>query len=87
MDVSRIEPPQYVAEHIRDALRNDPRVGELDVQVRITGGRVFVTGNVATLERQRAITDSVEEILPDVEVRNETITQNAPETDDLERLG
>ena len=87
MDVSRTEPPQYVAEHIRDALRNDPRVGELDVQVRITGGRVFVTGNVATSERQRAITDIVEEILPDVEVCNETNIQNAPETEDLERLG
>ena len=86
MDVSRTEPPQYVAEHIRDALRNDPRVGELDVQVRITGGRVFVTGNVATPERQRAITDIVEEILPEVEVCNETSIQNAPETEDLERL-
>ena len=87
MDVSRTEPPQYVAERIRDVLRNDPRVGELDVQVRITGGRVFVTGNVATSERQRAITDIVEEILPDVEVCNETNIQNAPETEDLERLG
>ena len=86
MDVSRTEPPQYVAERIRDVLRNDPRVGELDVQVRITGGRVFVTGNVATSERQRAITDIVEEILPDVEVCNETNVQNAPETEDLERL-
>ena len=86
MDVSRTEPPQYVAEHVRDALRNDPRVGELDVQVRITGGRVFVNGNVATAERQRAITKIVEELLPDVEVCNETSIQNVPETEDLERL-
>ncbi len=87
MDVSRTEPPQYVAERVRDALRRDPRVGELDVQVRITGARVFVNGNVATAERQRAITEIVEEILPDVEVCNETSIQNAPETEDLERLG
>jgi osmotically-inducible protein OsmY len=86
MDVSRTEPPQYVAEHVRDALRNDPRVGELDVQVRITGSRVFVSGNVATAERQRAITKIVEELLPDVEVCNETTIQNVPETEDLERL-
>jgi osmotically-inducible protein OsmY len=86
MEVSRTEPPQYVAEHVRDALRNDPRVGELDVQVRITGSRVFVNGNVATAERQRAITEIVEELLPDVEVCNETSIQNVPETEDLERL-
>ncbi len=86
MDVSRKEPPQYVAEHVRDALRNDPRVGELDVQVRITGSRVFVNGNVATAERQKAITKIVEELLPDVEVCNETSIQSAPETEDLERL-
>jgi hypothetical protein len=75
-----------VAEHVRDALRNDPRVGELDVQVRITGTRVFINGNVATAERQRAITKIVEKLLPDVEVCNETSIQNVPETEDLERL-
>jgi osmotically-inducible protein OsmY len=86
MDVSRTEPPQYVSEHVRDALRKDPRVGELDVQVRITGSRVFINGNVATAERQRAITEIVEGLLPDVEVCNETSIQNAPETEELERL-
>ncbi len=86
MDVSRTEPPQYVAEHVRGALRNDPRVGELDVQVRITGSRVFVNGNVTTAERQRAITEIVEELLPDIEVCNETSIQTAPETEGPERL-
>ena len=86
MDVSRTEPPQYVAERIRDVLRKDPRVGELDVQVRITGSRVFVNGNVATAERQRAITEIVEGLIPAVKVCNETSIQNAPETEDLERL-
>ncbi len=86
MEASRTEPPQYVAERVRDALRNDPRVGELDVQIRITGSRVFVTGNVATAERQTAITEIVEGLLPDVEVCNETSIQTAPETEELERL-
>ncbi len=86
MDVSRTEPPQYVAERVRDVLRRDPRVGELDVQVRITGSRVFVNGNVATAERQQAITEIVQKLLPDVEVCNETSVQNAPETEDLEKL-
>ncbi len=86
MDVSRTEPPQYVSERVRDALRKDPRVGELDVQVRITGSRVFVNGNVATAERQRAITEIVEELLPDVEVCNETSIQKVPETEEHERL-
>ena len=80
------EPPQYVAEHVRDALRKDPRVGELDVQVRITGSRVFLNGNVATAERQKAITEIVEGLLPDVEVCNETTTHNLPEADEPESL-
>lgn len=86
MEATRSEPPQYVAEHIRDALRKDPRVGELDVQVRITGNRVFVNGNVTTADRQRAITEIVEELLPDIEVCNETSIQSAPETEDQETL-
>ena len=86
MDVSRTEPPQYVAERVRDALRKDPRVGELDVWVRITGSRVFISGNVATAERWRAISEIVEELLPGVEVCNETSIQNLPETEDQETL-
>jgi osmotically-inducible protein OsmY len=86
MQAARNEPPQYVAEHIRDALRKDPRVGELDVQVRITGNRVFLSGNVATVERQRAITDIVRELLPDIEVSNETTISNLPEAEEPESL-
>ncbi|MDP8955725.1 MAG: BON domain-containing protein [Actinomycetota bacterium] len=86
MDVSRTEPLQYVAERVRDALRKDPRVGELDVWVRITGNRVFVNGNVATAERREAISEIVEDLLPGVEVCNETSVQNVPETEDQETL-
>jgi hypothetical protein len=68
---ARDEPPQYVAQRIREALANDPRVGELDVHVRITGEKVFLSGIVSTEERRRAITEIVRGILPGHRIINE----------------
>jgi hypothetical protein len=47
------DPPAdaYLAERIRTALAQDPRVNELGIQVVIVGGRAVVTGSVATAER------------------------------------
>ena len=80
------EPPQYVAERIRHALAEDERVGELDVQVRIAGSKVFLNGNVFTDERRDAITEIVSNLLPEHQVHNETYVPHVPESDDLERL-
>lgn len=81
-----LEPPHYRAERVRDALAHDDRVNELDVQVKITGTKVFVTGNVATQERRAAISTVVEEILPDHQVVNETTLLRLQETDESEEL-
>jgi hypothetical protein len=40
--------------------------------VKMVGEKVFVTGTVPTDERRRAVADVVREVLPDVEVHNET---------------
>lgn len=61
----------YDAEHIREQLIQDPRVGALDVQVRLSGGALLVTGNVPTAERKQAIDEVIAELAPDVEVRND----------------
>lgn len=64
------EPDQYVIERVREALAEDPRVGELYVQVTVAAGKVFLSGDVATAERKQAMTEVVRELLPDHEVQN-----------------
>jgi hypothetical protein len=66
------EPKQYVIERVHRALAQDPRVGELNVDVTLAGGRIFLMGDVPTQERKDAISDVVGELLPDHEVCNET---------------
>lgn len=56
---------------IQRALATDTRTGELELDVRIAGGRVFLTGAVATSERREAVERVVREVAPDLEVHNE----------------
>lgn len=65
----------YLGERIRTALAQDSRVNELGVQVRLVGHRVFVTGTVATAERQQAIAIVIAEGFPDLEVHNDVTVQ------------
>ena len=65
------EPPQYVAEHVRDWLAVDDRLAALDIRVRIVGHKVFLTGTVATEARRAVVTDVVVAHLPDHEIHNE----------------
>jgi osmotically-inducible protein OsmY len=70
---------EYVIERVQRALAEDPRVSALDLDVTVAGGRVFLTGDVATQERKDAISELVSELLPDHDVRNETtVAQLAP---------
>jgi osmotically-inducible protein OsmY len=69
------EPPaadRYLVARIREALTKDPRVNELELEVTVSGGRVFVAGTVATQDRQRAVADVVRELAPDLDIRNAT---------------
>lgn len=63
--------PEYLIGHIQEALATDPRTGELELDVRIAGGRVFLTGGVATEERRKAVEDVVRDVVPDLDVANE----------------
>ncbi|MBD0349339.1 MAG: BON domain-containing protein [Thermoleophilia bacterium] len=76
------EPKQYVIERVHRALAEDPRANVLDVEVTLAGGRVFLTGDVATQARKDAISEVVRELLPDHEVCNETtVVSYAPATE------
>ena len=74
------EPAEYLIGHIQQALATDPRTGELELDVRIAGGRIFLTGAVATKERSAAVETVVREVAPDIDVLNElTVTiETAP---------
>ena len=81
------EPDHYLIERIRGALANDDRVSELELQVTIAGGgKVFVSGSVATKERQRAVADVVRELLPDREVHNQTTVVSMKRETEVEEL-
>jgi osmotically-inducible protein OsmY len=62
--------PEYGAGHVQDLLARDPRVGELELDVEISGRTVVVSGVVHTQERRDAVTTVVREALPGLEVDN-----------------
>lgn len=71
------EPPHYVAMRLQEALAHDPRVNELQLNVKIVGDQVFVTGEVASEERCTAIGDLASEMLPNMRVHNQTTVVRA----------
>ena len=78
--------PHYVIQRIREALAHDPRVGELELGVNVRAGKVFVTGTVNTEERRRAVTKVVNEVVPDLEVHNQTTVVLSGEGEDVETV-
>ncbi len=68
-----IEPEDYAIQRLRDALAADERVAEMGIQVRMAAGKAFLTGQVATPERQQAVGAVAAEVLPDYEIHNETV--------------
>lgn len=73
------EPAPYLGEQIRERLLRDPRIGELDLHVSVDGRSVIVTGHVSTDDRRRAVSEALDEFLPDHDVRNETTVSVYPE--------
>ena len=81
-----IEPDDYAIQRLRDALATDERVAEMGVQVRMAAGKVFLTGQVATAERQQAVGMVATEVLPDYEVHNETVVTVVGDQPRVERI-
>jgi hypothetical protein len=80
------EPPQYQVQRIREALAHDPGVGELELDVNIRAGKVLVTGTVPSSEVQHRISELVREVLPGLEVHNQTQVVHLETPDEEERL-
>ena len=81
-----IEPEDYAIQRLRDALATDERVGGMGVQVRVAAGKIFLTGQVATAERQEAVGVVAAEVLPDYEIHNETDVVAVGDRPRVERL-
>ena len=63
--------PEYLIGRIRQALATDPRTGELELDVHIAAGRIFLTGSVATKERRTAVEEVVGEVAPGHPISND----------------
>lgn len=47
--------PEYVGEHVRQAVATDPRTTEQGIGVRVVHGEVFLSGEVGSADRRAAI--------------------------------
>lgn len=81
------QPDVYLVEHLREALAQDPRVNELELEVTLAGGKVFVSGTVGTNGRRDAVTDVLRELVPEREVVNQTSVLSIGSVPDSERIG
>lgn len=80
------QPDPYLAEHLREALAQDPRVGELGVTVELRGDRVVLYGTVTSAERGEAAAAVARELMPGHTVSNETEAADCPEPEDEEHF-
>lgn len=62
----------YLAQHVREALAQDPRIGELGVDVEVDEDEVVLRGGVTSAERRAAVAEVARDLAPDRTIRNET---------------
>ncbi len=77
---------EYLAQHLRDALAEDPRVSELGIGVTVADGHAYLSGKVATPERRHAIGAVAAEMLADHEIHNEVSVTSWSQADGMEML-
>jgi hypothetical protein len=69
--------PLYLVGHLRQKLAQDPRTNLIDVQVRIVGKRVFITGTVESATLPASVEEVVREAVPaEMEVINQLCVVN-----------
>jgi hypothetical protein len=78
--------PDYLAQHVWDALANDPRTNEMEVRVTVVGDKVFVHGTLATQERRAAVDAVIADVLPEHEIHNQTVVGDFPAAEAAERV-
>jgi hypothetical protein len=85
-DASHDPPDEYEPERLRALLVADDRVGEMDISLHIVGGRLFITGHVASCERRDAIEVVLVEAGIVMEICNEVMVMELPPPTTIESL-
>ncbi len=77
----------YLVARVREALAEDPRLNELDIQVTVAAGKVFLLGEVASQERRRQAAIVAAEVLPEgIGLVNNLHVARYTESSDVEEL-
>jgi hypothetical protein len=81
-----VEPDPYLGERLREALAQDPRVGELGIAVEIHGETVILRGIMTSPDQREAAVAIVRDFLPDSQVRMMASVADLPEPTESEHL-
>ena len=71
--------PEYLIGRVTDALAEDPRVSEVELDVRVEDGTVVIRGSVPTEERRQGVGQVLAERFPGLDARNEVTVLEPPE--------
>lgn len=77
---------EYLVAQAREALAEDPSMGELGLRIELRGQRLYVSGEVATEGRRNAVGALLRERFPDHEVFNEVSVADLSEPGEPEQL-
>lgn len=69
----------YRAAHLREALAEDPRCNELDIQIESSGNRLVLRGEVPLAERREIVERIARERFPDAQIVNQVRVLSFPE--------
>lgn len=81
------EPDLYVVSHVREALAEDDRVTQLDLDVSVAGRTLYVSGEVPSDGARQAVAEIVRTCAPGYTVCNETRVASLSEPNDAEQIG
>jgi HSP20 family molecular chaperone IbpA len=71
--------PEYLIARVSDALAEDPRVSEVELDVDVEDGTVVIRGTVPTEERRRGVGEVLAERFPELAARNEVTVLEPPD--------
>ncbi|MDP8927911.1 MAG: nucleotidyltransferase family protein [Actinomycetota bacterium] len=83
---TQTDPDAHGAQSLRDRLRNDHRVCDVDVDIAEYENTILITGEVATGERQEALTEVLSELAPGRRIDNRTTVRSLSDPVGMEEV-
>lgn len=85
---TRPDSPEYLAEHVRQAVATDPRTTVQGLQVRVTDSELFLAGDVGSEQRRQAVAEVAAEVAPGRRIHNDVVVVDLGGTEHTpERIG